>query len=1004
MEQQRLQIIVEAVNRSQTAFRGVVTGLNGARTAARQLNTEVARTSAAAQQGLNRVGTSAQGAGRGVTQLGGAFRGLGGLLAALSGPIRAVGTLISGLIGVFRVLGGIAGSIFGALTALLRSLLSVLGSVARAVGGVLASAFQRLAGVVGGAAKTALAGFLAGMTAIAVRGVQVNTTLERLTNSFSAMFQNTKRAKEFMRELRQEAISSIGSFTDLSKNAKTLLGFGFKRPEIKPTLRVLGDAAVGLAGSEGSAEMRDRLATIFGQIRAKGTLQGDEALQLAEAGVPVRDMLGVKPGQDFGDLKLTAGQAIPKLLAGLNRQFGGLQAKEMDNVSGKAATLGDTLDDLSARLSEGFTDRLKQAMDLLIQFLGWLQNTREGGIILQALTNILNAAGDALVWLASQLQTAGTWLAWFIQTGQGTKLLAQAAGWLQVLYDAVKAFLDLVSGGRGLEGIWENFRDAAVSAIQTVWGLWNGFTATLGYLADHGDEIFAKFEEGLYSVRDALDAIVGSSTVFRTLGFLGPLLGMLGGGKIVGDAVRQSGGGGGAHQIEWRNYPTTSGGKIPTPVAINPRTGAEVSLDPGHFDDTGKYVGPGTLDDAIRAAGGGTAAVTSPAARGGVLGAWDRVKGFFGRFRGGTGAAAGAETNAAGEAAAGMGGGLGRFLKGGVTGAIATLAGDFLLGQLPQRGFWGGVRALGKGALSGYGYGTLGGLVTGAGIGALFGGVGAGPGAALGSRLGGIGGALYGGGRGLWDYLHGGQPQGPVAETVNAGFRGAAAVGRWERTAAGDQLSQWWQGLKNDPTIQGIGGAWRTGYGRGMGDPVLQRLQGLDLFGRQQQAAKAWQGRFNGWLAPLIEAESMPPGMVLPGDSYGTGPEPSVTTYPYAGDHPIPMTPALPNYTPYPQLAQATRAARGAVQSARTGGVYTVDGGFLPLPGLSGADPYGGSYGMPGADFSPVPNMTAQPGSTPLQIVINLDTNLQDLPSKAAQALQSTLDRMVRGPYAAGTR
>jgi hypothetical protein len=242
-----------------------------------------------------------------------------------------------------------------------------------------------------------------------------------------------------------------------------------------------------------------------------------------------------------------------------------------------------------------------------------------------------------------------------------------------------------------------------------------------------------------------------------------------------------------------------------------------------------------------------------------------------------------------------------------------------------------------------------------------------------------------------------------VGEVVHAGFEGAKGLGRSERELVGGQVSQWWQGIKKDPTLQGIGKAWNRGYQGGAHHPNLLNFQQWNPFNRQRGYAKQWEGRFNGMLAPLIEAESIPPAMVMAGDSYGTGRDPSVTTYPYAGDAPMPSYRPYNPYgpaAPYPQYGQAVRNAPQNRQPAPTGGIQTLDGGFLAIPGV----PAGGGYGDPGAAFAPVPNMPAQPGSTPVQIVVNIDSNLADIPAKVGQALQDALNRMSRGPYATGTR
>jgi phage tail tape-measure protein len=69
--------------------------------------------------------------------------------------------------------------------------------------------------------------------------------------------------------------------TDVEKATQRLLAFGFSAKSVIPTLTAVGNASSGLnLGAEGF----DRVITALGQIRAKGRLQGDEALQLMEAG------------------------------------------------------------------------------------------------------------------------------------------------------------------------------------------------------------------------------------------------------------------------------------------------------------------------------------------------------------------------------------------------------------------------------------------------------------------------------------------------------------------------------------------------------------------------------------------------------------------------------------------------------------------------------------------------------------------------------------------------
>ncbi|BAH06762.1 hypothetical protein CKR_1711 [Clostridium kluyveri NBRC 12016] len=86
------------------------------------------------------------------------------------------------------------------------------------------------------------------------------------------------------------------------------------------------------------------------QMKAKGRVQGDEILQLTEAGVPaakiLQEQLGLTAEQvgEIGKQGLESDKAIKALLTGMNQRFGGMMQNQAKTALGLMSTLKDTLD------------------------------------------------------------------------------------------------------------------------------------------------------------------------------------------------------------------------------------------------------------------------------------------------------------------------------------------------------------------------------------------------------------------------------------------------------------------------------------------------------------------------------------------------------------------------------------------------------------------------------------------------------------------------------------
>lgn len=338
--------------------------------------------------------------------------------------------------------------------------LRVAGNAFSSLGNIAGNALAGV-GTVGVGSLTALTAALA---ALGKRGVDVNLQLAGAQKTFEVLFKSIPVAADLMAQLRKESLSSAFEFVDLSKYAESLGALGFQAKEIIPTLRILGDTA------RGNSERMSRLVLAFGQIRATGMLQGDEAMQLNEAGIPVRKLLNIPQGKGFGDMQMSADVAIPQLLAGLKGMFGGLQAEAVKTLPGIMSNISDALNEVTSkaavRLTAGLTRGAQNALDAL--------NKAAEGPLGKSLAVIFDTAGKAVEGLTAKLPALVDWLAQ-VFTSDNIRMfftngiaLAQTFG--QTLADLFGVDLKKAMDPKNLNGWFEALGIGIKNGINAVFG------------------------------------------------------------------------------------------------------------------------------------------------------------------------------------------------------------------------------------------------------------------------------------------------------------------------------------------------------------------------------------------------------------------------------------------------------------------------------------------------------------------------------------------------------
>ena len=221
------------------------------------------------------------------------------------------------------------------------------------------------------ATEKAFGGIAAAATklAVALGGIQAarfvfakTAELESQSRSLAILAGSAQKAGQIIKELQDLGAITPFTSTELIDSAKRLQAFGVEADKVVETTRRLADAS-GATGAELSG-----LVTAYGQVQAKGRLQGEELLQFQERGIALqeelRKMYGMT-GEEF-QKALSKGQvsakAVEVALANLT-STGGKYANgaiaQSDTLQGRLSTLQDGIDALARRIGQALTPALK---------------------------------------------------------------------------------------------------------------------------------------------------------------------------------------------------------------------------------------------------------------------------------------------------------------------------------------------------------------------------------------------------------------------------------------------------------------------------------------------------------------------------------------------------------------------------------------------------------------------------------------------------------------------
>ena len=190
--------------------------------------------------------------------------------------------------------------------------------------------------------------------------------LESQTRSLEVLTGSAQKAGQIIKELQQLGAVTPFTSTELIDSAKRLQAFGVEADKVVETTKRLADVS-GATGAE-----LQGLVTAYGQVQAKGRLQGEELLQFQERGVALqaelRKMYGLS-GEEFqkalskGRVSAEAVEvAIIRLTDAGGKYANGAIAQSV-TLQGKFSTLTDGVETLAKNIGETLKPALKEILD-----------------------------------------------------------------------------------------------------------------------------------------------------------------------------------------------------------------------------------------------------------------------------------------------------------------------------------------------------------------------------------------------------------------------------------------------------------------------------------------------------------------------------------------------------------------------------------------------------------------------------------------------------------------
>lgn len=274
-----------------------------------------------------------------------------------------------------------------------------IGEQAASTGASIESAFKKAGAAIG------IAFSIGQVKEFAGEVLNVRANMESLQTSFTVLLGSAEKGNELFEQLREFGATTPLELPDLAKNAQTLLGFGIQAKDVMGILKDIGNISMG------DAQKMESLTLAFSQATSAGKLQGQDLLQMINAGFNPLQEIAAKTGKTIAEVKdeMSNGAISADILrqafadaAGAGGKFDGMLDKQSKTLKGAKSNLDDAIEMAYNGIGEKLEPAVMTGINLAEEMVShWEQ-------IGKALVDIIAGWGTykAAVMLVSAVQTA----------------------------------------------------------------------------------------------------------------------------------------------------------------------------------------------------------------------------------------------------------------------------------------------------------------------------------------------------------------------------------------------------------------------------------------------------------------------------------------------------------------------------------------------------------------------------------------------------------------------
>jgi tape measure domain-containing protein len=347
-----------------------------------------------------------------------------------------------------------------------------------------------------------VAAYGAGMTALAASFVRPAAQFEQFNVQLTTLEGSAEGAEKAMAWIETFATKTPLSVEETVQAYARLRAFG-----LDPTTGSLQAMVDTMAATGGGAEKLDGLTLALGQAWTKGKLQGEEAMQMLERGVPVWDLLAEAMGKSAAEVQKLSEQGklgreeITLLTDALGARYSGASERASETWDGITSNLSDQWTRFQRLvMGSGLFDWMKGKLNGLLDTLdqmaadGTLQLWAEsiGKKIEETLTGIWWALSGVYFFIRYQLYPALESVATAVG---GWDVL----GWIALALMFSGTLLKVASGIRLIAA------GLLLLSANPLVALALAFTALAAVIYFNWDSIVTYFSEKIEAIRKAFD-------------------------------------------------------------------------------------------------------------------------------------------------------------------------------------------------------------------------------------------------------------------------------------------------------------------------------------------------------------------------------------------------------------------------------------------------------------------------------------------------------------------